>query len=37
MIEAVQRHAARYVTNNYSSYASVSDMHIYTFTMDVIK
>ena len=25
-IEAVQRHAARYVTNNYSSYASVSEM-----------
>ena len=25
-IEAVQRRAARYVTNNYSSYASVSEM-----------
>ena len=25
-IEAVQRRAAKYVTNNYSSYASVSDM-----------
>ena len=25
-IEAVQRRAARYVTNNYSSYASISEM-----------
>ena len=29
IIEAVQRHAARYVTNNYSSYASVSEMLTY--------
>ena len=28
-IEPVQRHAAGYVTNNYSSYASVSDMLIH--------
>ena len=26
LIEAVQRHAASYATNNYSSYASVSEI-----------